>query len=160
MAGCCVVVVVVVVMVVVVVEVVVVVVVVVVSLMLTSHRGAPRTPTRYAPANAEFTTAGTLTIVAGGGGGLWINADARWWPTAPALPTAGGAPDFSGCDEGCAAYVMVGSRLLQGAIAFVFTFVTLWFMQWAQAERWRRRRRVVWRRTDTFCVGGRGRPTR
>lgn len=58
----------------------------------------------YAPANAEFTTP---VLIVPPGGGIWLNADVRWTPSAP------GAPDravFSRCDQGCAGYVMIEVR--------------------------------------------------
>ena len=48
----------------------------------------------YAPANGEFTTPGFVFPTSGR---LWLNADVSW----------GGSPVTGGCDEGCAAYVMV-----------------------------------------------------
>jgi hypothetical protein len=47
----------------------------------------------YAPANGVFST--PAFALPAGGGGLWLNADARW-----GAPLATG-----GCDEGCAGYV-------------------------------------------------------
>ena len=50
----------------------------------------------YAPANGEFSSR-PFALPAGGAQGLWLNADAAWK----------GNLVTGGCDEGCAAYIMV-----------------------------------------------------